>query len=369
MNQLRHCPGDSIRERTAPTDVMRKKTVIGIILLAFCIACRLSVPFADFYAEHCYPLISTVLSRIGSIVKFSLEEIIVLAFAVTLVDILVKTIRRKEGLIKWLRKTVVVLMWLYIWFYMGWGNNYYRTGLYVRNGIQRVHFEKETFDQFLEEYTAGLNGAAEKAGSYGNSEKLEEEIRGFYTSEAVPYGYTKLRRWQHAKLPLLNRLYSAVGVLGYMGPFLCESQLNRDLLEYEYPFTAAHEMGHLAGVTSEAEANYWGFAFCRQSANPGVRYSGYLAVFPYVASNARALLPEEEYEAWIGKVCEKAKEDYKDSREYWLGKRIGWIDQFQSWFYNLYLKSNGVSEGIKDYSGVVGMIITMDAYNKQPTVI
>jgi hypothetical protein len=41
--------------------------------------------------------------------------------------------------------------------------------------------------------------------------------------------------------------------------------------------------------------------------------------------------------------------------------RIGWLDKAQTWFYNLYLKSNGVSEGIKDYSGVVSMIMTMDA--------
>ena len=157
---------------------MRKKTIIGIILLAFCIACRLSVPFADFYAEHCYPLISTVFSRVSSIVDFSLEEIIVLAFVVTLVDVLVKAIRRKEGLIKWIGKTVVVLMWLYVWFYMGWGNNYYRTGLYERNGIQRVRFEQEAFGRFLKEYTAELNSAAEEAGAYGDREKLEEEIRG-----------------------------------------------------------------------------------------------------------------------------------------------------------------------------------------------
>lgn len=50
---------------------MRKKTILGLILLAFCLACRYSIPVADFYAEHCYPLISTVLSRISSIVRFS----------------------------------------------------------------------------------------------------------------------------------------------------------------------------------------------------------------------------------------------------------------------------------------------------------
>ena len=143
---------------------MRKKTILGLILLAFCLACRYSTPVADFYAEHCYPLISTVLSRISSIVRFSLEEIVVLAFVVTFVDILVKALWKKEGFFKWLGKTSVVLMWLYVWSYMGWGNNYYRTGLYERNGIQRVSYEPEAFRHFLREYTRELNRSAAQTG-------------------------------------------------------------------------------------------------------------------------------------------------------------------------------------------------------------
>ena len=137
--------------------------------------------------------------------------------------------------------------------------------------------------------------------------------------------------------------------------------VKRPLLDFEYPFTLAHEMGHLAGVTSEAEANYWGFVFCRDCPNAAVRYSGYQAILPYVLSNAWNLLPEDEFNAWKETVCLKAREDYSASRQFWIGKRVGWIDRFQSRFYNLYLRSNGISEGLKDYFGVVEMIMTMDA--------
>ena len=139
------------------------------------------------------------------------------------------------------------------------------------------------------------------------------------------------------------------------------NNLNLSLLDFEYPFTLAHEMGHLAGVTSEAEANYWGFVFCRDCLNAAVRYSGYQAILPYVLSNAWNLLPEDEFNAWKETVCLKAREDYSASRQFWIGKRVGWIDSFQSRFYNLYLRSNGISEGLKDYFGVVEMIMTMDA--------
>lgn len=339
---------------------MRKTTLAGLLLLAFCLACRFVTPVADFYAVHLYPSISAGLSLVSSIFPFSLEELTVLGFVAALIATIVKAVKRKEGFLKWLGKAAVLVLWLYVWFYMGWGSNYYRTGLYQRNGIQRVSYEQETFQRFLGDFTRELNQAAEAAGECDRA-AFEDEVKAFYSEKVTDYGYTPLRRWQHVKTPLLNRLFSAVVVQGYMGPFFCESQVNRALLPYEYPFTVAHELGHLAGVTSEAEANYWGFACCRASADAAVRYSGYLSVLPYVLSNAYSLLPEEEYDAWTATLCEKARADYVHSREYWRDQKVDWIEKAQNGFYNLYLKSNGVSAGVKDYYGVVGMIMTMDA--------
>ena len=84
--------------------------------------------------------------------------------------------------------------------------------------------------------------------------------------------------------------------------------------------------------------------------------------FPYVLSNAGGLLPEDEFMAWTETICERAKKDYTESRTYWRGKKVGWIEKVQNWFYNVYLKSNGVSEGVRDYFGVVDMIMTMDKH-------
>ena len=346
---------------------MKKKTIIGIVLLAFCLLCRFSREVADFYAQHLYPGISTVLSWLGARLPFSLEEIVVLAFVVTFVDILVKAIKHKEGFLRWLGRTVVVVMWLYVWFYMGWGNNYYRTGLYERNGIRKVKFEKEAFTRFLTDYTAQLNRAADEDDGF-DPEIQEFEIRAFYSDDVTSYGYAALHKWQHIKKPILNPLFSAVVVHGYMGPFFCESQVNRSLLKHEYPYVAAHEMGHLAGITSEAEASYWGFECCRRSGNASVRYSGYLSILSYVLSNARYLLTEEEYNQFTDSICDKAKTDYTASREYWKGKKVKWIESTQRWFFNLFLRSNGVAEGVKDYFGVVGMIMTMDANRKAELV-
>ncbi len=296
----------------------------------------------------------------SSVIPFSLEEIVVLAFAAVLVGITVIAIARKEKFSRWLGNNLVALIWLLVWFYMGWGNNYHRTGLYERNGIQRTCYNEDAFKGFLDAYTDSLNALAVDAAGYDGS-AFEDEVKDFYSGVVHSYGYSPLRRWQHVKKPLINPLFTAVGIQGFMGPFLAESQVNRDVSEAEYPYVAAHELSHLAGVTSEAEASYWGFVCCRQSANAAVRYSGYLSLLPYVSQQAKALLPAGDYAAWMATVSDKPKADLAASRRIWQAKRIVWISNIQRWMQNLLLKGNGVSEGTKDYFGVVSMLMTMDA--------
>ena len=340
---------------------MKKSTLTGLILLAFVIACRLFTPVAEFYAGYCYPVISACLSLIACIFPFSLEEITVLFFSFLFIRTILLAIKGKRGFMYWFKGTSVVAMWLVVWFYMGWGNNYFRTSLYERAGVERRAFDREEFNRFISFYTDELNrtsGAAVRT----DRKELEQDINAFYCQEPARLGYTRLHSWQRTKRPLLNRLYSWVSVLGYMGPFFCESQLNLDLQETEYASTLAHEKAHLAGVTSEAEANYWSFVYCSQSPDDGVRYSGYLHLLPYVIINARSLLTEEEYREWIGRVSPTAIDDYRESREYWSRKRIRIMDDIQYRLMDTMLKTNKVSQGADDYIGVLGMIITMHRY-------
>lgn len=340
---------------------IRTGDIIGLVLLAGVAVCRYWRPAADFYAERCYPPVSAALSGIASLVHFSLEEIVVGCFVLAFLVVLIRAIVRKDGFFRWLLNTLRVVMWLVIWTDLAWGCNYFRTPLYERLEITPSHFEQTEFERFLSDYTRTLNESAGSASGWEQS-AIEQEIKDFYGGRAAECGYAPLRKWQHAKKPLLNPVYSAVTVLGWMGPFFCETQVNLDLPELEYPSVLAHETAHLAGVTGEGEANYWAYAFCRQSDNPAVRYSGCLELFPYVAANARALMTEERYNAWLRSVSTRAKEDYNAIQEFWEGKRVGIIEKVQRFIMDLMLKSNGISEGAKDYSGVIGIIMTLDGY-------
>lgn len=343
---------------------MRKSDIIGLVLLAFAVGCRLWTPLADFYAAHCYPAISTVLSLAAAAVPFSLEEIVVLGFVAAFISILVRSIRRKAGFLSWLGRTARAAMWLVVWLNLGWACNYFRTPLYDRLGIEKASYDEQAFEGFLADYTEALNEAAVSTAA-PDRKSLEADIKDYYTNEVSASGYTKFRKWQHVKAPLINRLYSAVGVLGFMGPFFCESQLNKELLEEQYPFTMAHELAHLAGVTSEAEANYWAYVYCRQSGSAEIRYSGHLALLPYISASAKANLSPDRYDEWKAGIDSKVIEDSARSSRYWNERRVGIIDKVQQWMMDRFLKSNGVAQGAGDYYGVVEMLMTMDSHPSQ----
>lgn len=325
----------------------------AVILLAVVFLCRSFTPWADFYSLHIYPVLSGAVSLLFSWIPFSLEEILVVAASVYAVFCLVR-IRKK-----WLN-LVSLLLWIAVWFYAGWGVNYFRSGIFVRAGETPVRYEREPFLSFLSEYTASLESCL----SDGNApleEKyaMEKDIKSFFTSLDKEWGLSTPKKWQHPKRLLFNRLYSAVGVSGFVGPFFNEIQVNGDVLPLQYAFTYAHELSHLMGVSSEAEANYWGFRSCAASSLPGVRLSAYQSLLPYVVSNARRVLPEEDYVLWLRSVPQEALNEMNAQSEYWSGLYSPVVGSVQDWIYNLYLKGNRISGGTADYSEVIRILMTL----------
>lgn len=146
---------------------------------------------------------------------------------------------------------------------------------------------------------------------------MRQEIKEIYRQVPSMYGLALPRDYQHPKQVWFNPLYSGVGVLGYMGPFFAESQLNEELLPVQLPFTYAHELSHLLGVSNEAEANYWAYRVCRSSKRPAVRYSAYFGLLPYVLVNASSVLTEEEFREWIKTIRPEVVKDYEYKRMYW----------------------------------------------------
>jgi len=334
-------------------------TGAGLLLLAFTVACRYSPPLADFYAGKLYPGLSAILSWVSSAFLFSLQDLTIVILVSGAVVALVVAIVRRRGWKSILRGGLTFLLWIYVWVYMGWCVNYSRSGLLTRIGSVPAVFEKEAFETFLMQFTEELNASWTDSPAAGSRE-TEGEIKAFYKRVPDIYGLATPRPWQHPKPMMFNDLYSFIGVHGYMGPLFSESHLNKDLLPVEYPFTFAHEYAHLLGVSSEAEANWWAFQACRASVDPAVRYSGYARILVHVWINAAGILPEEEFEVWRDALRPEVLADLEMSQAHWNALRSPVINRIHSRIYDLFLKGNQIPSGIKNYSEVVLLFLSLD---------
>ena len=331
----------------------------GAVLLCFVLACRASGSVADFYASRMYPGISSFLSRVSSLVPFSLQEFIGLAASALFVLLLAGAIFRR---IEWKRFAVdslLLVLWLFVWSYVGWACNYYRSSIFERSGCPRAAFDKDRFMSFLDEYTLELDDSW-CPDEFRDTMSLEREVHEWYSKVDKDFALAAPKDWQHPKTSWFSRGWRGAGVTGFIGPMTGEHHVMKGLPSLEYPFTYAHELSHVLGVSSEAEANWWAYKACRASSDPAVRYSASFFVLGYVASNARAVLSKEEYSQWISTVRPEVLDDSRKVHEFWVSQRLDLFDRFQSWLYNIFLKSNRVGSGIASYSEIVSLLVSLD---------
>ncbi len=331
---------------------------IEALLLIVVILCRYWSEAGEVYARHVYPVLSAVLSVLVAWIPFSVEEWLVFVFVLLFIGLPFCARRRRKGWRWALRAEVECAVICYLWFYWGWGINYFRKDFFVRSSTEPVAYVEADFHRFLTAYTDSLN-ASYTVGEFPASAEIEREVKQLYAQVPSRFGLASPRSYQHPKPVAFNALYSGVGVLGYMGPFFSESQLNRELLPLQWPFTYAHEYAHLLGVSSEAEANFWAYQICIRSQSLSVRYAGYFGLLPYVLSNAAGLLDEEAYQQLCRSIRPEVWEALREKEAYWDSKYSPWVGRIQAQIYEWYLKGNQISSGQKNYGEVISMVLSL----------
>ena len=328
-----------------------RSALIAALLLGVVLVCRARTGWADWYALHIYPVWSGGMSWLSAHLPVSVDEWVVVGAVALMVLSLIFLKKRWAALIS-------LPLWIAVWFYAGWGLNYFRSSIYERAGVEPERFEPQHFRQFLDGFAQELNDAYQPFGELDKA-RLEQEVKQFYTQLSPQWGLAKPKHWQKPKRLLFNRLYSAVGVSGFVGPFCSEIQINEDIPPRQFPVVYAHELSHLLGVSNEAEANYWGYRACMASSDPQIRYAALQSLLPYVLRNARTALPEADYKAWTQTLRPEVLEVLRQEQDYWNGRYSPFLGKIQDWGYNLFLKGNRIHNGTANYNEVVQLILTL----------
>lgn len=341
--------------------VMKKNIIhlIGFFLCIFTIACRFSYQLADWYAQEVYPLVSAALSWISSFTSMSVQDFAIAGIIALAIRGVVSVAQRKWEWKRFLKFEAVLIMWTYVWFYIGWCTNYSRSSIYMRTDTERTICDEKRFVGFINEFTDSINKAWAKDVQVDFA-SAEEEMKYFYANVPKCYGLATPRSWQHPKTTIINGIYSSVGILGFMEPLFAESCLNKELPPLEQPFVHAHEYAHLLGISSEAECNWWAFKACTSSRYKPVRYSGYFSILPHLLSNARQFLDEAEYKNLLENIRPEVKHDLYNINEYWQQRQNRMFRDVHTQVYDIFLKGNNIPSGRKNYSEVIEMILSID---------
>ncbi len=333
--------------------------LIFFLLLVWCV--QMVPGWGDIYAKHVYPFIAQGLSSFSCLVPFAIGDLfIALSIAgVLLYPVYARCIRKQ----KWkhiLLEDVKYLLWVYVWFYLAWGLNYSQKNFYERTHIPYTAYTPDIFQKFTDNYIENLNNSYTVLTSINKESVRSESVRAYHQISDSLGVHRPFHPSPRVKTMLFTPLISMVGVTGSMVPFFCEFTLNGDLLPVQYPATYAHELAHLLGITSEAEANFYAYQVCTRSQIQGIRFSGYLSILPHVLGNARRLMDEEKYTQLLRRIRPEVIELAKKNSEYWMKKYNPIIGDIQNLIYDLYLKGNKIESGRKNYSEVIGLLISYD---------
>jgi len=324
-----------------------------------------SIPGYDRYIY--YPLQSFRGWLFGTL-PFSLGDIIYIAAGIVLMVTLIKWVSylfriREYGelLAISVLKTITTVFWVYLFFIIGWGANYYKPSLTeywhitpppsatIKNETEKAEGRKKAladliaFDRFL------VNKLNVYAPFYRalSLREITDRAKAYYGT----YTNSKLKQYGlQIKPSLFGNLMERLAVEGYYNPFTGEGQVNSNLPAFTLPFLVCHEMAHQAGIGSEEDANLMAYTLGTTTPDSAFRYSCYLNIWLYTNNRLyrRDSVQALQYEAMLNKLTTA----HIDTLEQISRMYNNEISHYSNELYDSYLKMQDQKEGIHSYGNV-----------------
>jgi len=327
--------------------------------------------FAEWYSVTIYPILSRSINTITSLVPFSLAELCIYLFIISIVLYLIlyviKMIRKKGGRAKTGLRCLLNLICftcvLYFVFTVSCGINYDRYSFAQTSGLEIKSSSKAELVGLCNDLVENLNKIRKEVKTndksimkLSDSNLHETAILAQTEFQKISADYPLLHTGYGApKLVCFSRLMSYGNITGIFIPFTFEANINVDVPAYSIPATMCHELSHLRGFMREDEANFIGYLVCEKSANKDFQYSGDMLAFVN-ASNALYDSDNNAGSQVFSKLSEGVKRDLADNSAYWK-QFEGPIAKVSNTVNDSYLKANSQEDGVKSYGRMVDLLL------------
>lgn len=358
---------------------MKKRYCIPLIIVAaaaiLTVAGRLSQGFADFYADHIFPYISTPYAFVSGLLPVSLGEIMVIAFLVLvglgIPIVFITIIFSKKYRKKAAQTGLTVSLWILAFVCAIQSLNCFTLYGCTRFSERFFTASQHDNDQLKELYVLLINECNTLAAEVPRDENDRfvltiDPVKGSKAAmKKASEQYPQLRGYYPKPKPIMFSYFmSQTGTAGMYFPFSMESTYNGDMVEEILPEVICHEYAHLKGFMQEDEANFISFIATTSSGDPQMRYSGYLEALEYVHNQIYRNEIRSAYELsdtvspqvrndWFRFLPDNYWDENKN-KELISTETVSTVSEAAS---DTSMKLNGVEDGIASYSRMVNLLL------------
>lgn len=306
-----------------------------------------------YFSTGVYPYVASLLSVFSSLFPFSVSDLFYVLLMVLLPVAFVLVFIRKIRILQAIFLMINLTALIYVLFYWLWGFNYFRQSAWGRLNLNPSAPDSGQFFRVFTELVdeAGRLHTMPRIIHWDKVDSLVESSFNRH-AEFLKLDYPMGKR--RPKPVTFRSFFSKAGISGYYGPFFGEVHINGDAHPLEIPVIMAHEKAHQFGITSEAEAGFFGWLLCYYSPEPFLQYSASLYALRYFINHGYRL---DGFAEAISRIDPAVRGDLRAIRDHWMSLRDEKIDKAASKANDAYLKTNRIKEGIEDYKGIVGLIM------------
>lgn len=340
-------------------------------LLAAYWLCRGNRAWMNALAAHVTAPLRRAIGRICYRVDFSVAEalcvlLVVLAATYVVWSVIAVIRRRGHGALQRAYGAVLGAVCAALTIYVGFcfllGIDSYADGFQEKSGLyaQPVALEdlQAVTAYFARQVAQTAPGVArDEDGVFAEDRRtiLENSVRAY---DALEEEYPFLAFDDTGVKPVyFSRFLSALDFTGIYCPFTGESNVNVDSPASMLPATAAHELAHQRGITSEQECNFLAILASTTCGDEVYAYSGWLSGYIYLG-NALYRVDPEAYWAIRSALPETVQADLRYQNEYWDQFEDKAAQKVSNRVYDSFLKGYGQELGIQSYGTVVDLLVT-----------
>lgn len=309
------------------------------------------------YSTGVYPVIDRAVRSLSDLIPFSLGDLFFVALGVVLIVGLWGTFAltlatfRGWAILAFVRRALVVLAAVYLWFLGSWGFNYLRVPVESKLVLHKEHTNTAAVTELANRTARELNRNVEAAHREGQDGAATAALlRPAFDAVTLRLGNRTTFTAPPAKPTIFGFFMKASGTQGFTNPWTHEIDIDGSTFPFERPATYAHEWGHIAGFADESEANFISVLACTTSEDPLLRYSGWLLVWLNLPSDVHA----------TQSLSPQVVADLKALQQRNARQVKPEVARAQQVAYGQYLRANHVKAGYDSYRLFVRLLTAAD---------